>query len=106
MKIWCGDTTFLSTTSGKRVYAVAYDPPGNDGLGAKYYFPRTMADGRPFITEVDREVRFETTLTVTTPYVPNPFLEPATPEPLKRRSEKIFLTFDLRKMMIEGKTEI
>ena len=51
--------TFLSTKTGKRVGLARYEEPGPDDLGAKFYFPRALPDGRPFMTPEDKEVRFE-----------------------------------------------
>ena len=34
---------------GRRVFFKEYQPPGNDGLGARYIFPK-LPDGKPFIT--------------------------------------------------------
>lgn len=94
--------TFLATKTGKRVYLVRYDPPGRDGLGAKYYFPRFMEDGRPFVTVDDGEVRFETYLTLvesgTASGTPGEFEN--------QRTDRIWMQFDLRKMVFEGKLEI
>ncbi len=94
--------TFLATKTGKRVYLVRYDPPGRDGLGAKYYFPRFMEDGRPFVTVDDAEVRFETYLTLvesgTASGTPGEFEN--------QRTDRIWMQFDLRKMVFEGKLEI
>lgn len=94
--------TFLATKTGKRVYLVRYDPPGRDGLGAKYYFPRLMEDGRPFVTVDDGEVRFETYVTLvesgTASGTPGEFEN--------QRTDRIWMQFDLRKMVFEGKLEI
>jgi hypothetical protein len=94
--------TFLATKSGKRVYIVRYDPPGQDGLGAKYYFPRYMEDGKPFVTVDDDEVRFETPITLiesgTASGVPGEFEN--------TRTDRIWMQFDLRKMVFDGKLEI
>jgi hypothetical protein len=75
---------FLTTNSGKRVALVKYEPPSSDGLGAKLYFPRTLGDGAPFISDRDREIIFETQINN----------KPAT------------ATFDLRRMKYQGKLEI
>lgn len=52
--------TILSTKTGKKVTLIQYDPPGMDMLGAKFYFPRFLPDGRPLIANGDNELRFET----------------------------------------------
>jgi len=97
--------TYLSTNLGKRVHAIRYEPPGNDGLGAKYYFPRTLPDGTHLLSAKDKEVRFETTLTVTSPHVPSEFMV-THKNMTSQTSERILVVFDLRKMLFEGKLEI
>lgn len=52
-------TTFLETKDGRRVALMNYRPPIQDGLGAKFVFPRTL-DGKPFIDTTTPEVRFVT----------------------------------------------
>jgi hypothetical protein len=42
---------------GKRLYLQEYQPPGPDGLGAKFIFSR-LVERQPFITPADRTVRF------------------------------------------------
>jgi hypothetical protein len=94
--------TFLATKSGKRIYLVRYDAPGQDGLGAKFYFPRYMDDGRPFVTADDRELRFETFITLVESGTSS-----ATPGEFETdREDRIWMQFDLRKMVFEGKLEI
>jgi hypothetical protein len=76
--------TFLSTETGRRVEILRYDRPSLDMLGAKLYFPRTLPDGRPLITNRDRELRFETRV----------------------GGKRIKAKFDLKKMKYKGKLEI
>ncbi len=52
----------LATNDGKRVRPSRYEAPNPDRLGAKLYFPRNLADGRPFIASDDKELYFETQL--------------------------------------------
>jgi hypothetical protein len=47
---------YLERSDGKRLFVIDYKPPINDGLGAKFVFPR-MVDGQPFLTETG-DVRF------------------------------------------------
>jgi hypothetical protein len=94
--------TFLATKTGRRVYLVQYDPPGKDGLGAKFYFPRTGEDGRPFVTVEDREVRFETTISL----IESGTFSGTPGEEENERTERIWMQFDLRKMVFDGKLEI
>jgi len=51
------DVTYLERKDGKRVQLVDYRPPIQDGLGAKFVFPRTF-EGKPFIEATSGEVRF------------------------------------------------
>ena len=77
-------TTTLSTTTGSQVRLIQYDPPGMDMLGAKFYFPRTLPDGRPLIGHGDKELRFETRI----------------------NGKSVKVRFDLRKMIYKGKLAI
>jgi hypothetical protein len=47
---------YLERSDGKRLFVMDYKPPINDGLGAKFVFPRNV-DGQPFLTE-EGDVRF------------------------------------------------
>ena len=47
---------YLERSDGKRLFVMDYKPPTNDGLGAKFVFPR-MVDGHPFLTD-SGDVRF------------------------------------------------
>jgi hypothetical protein len=51
------DVTYLERKDGKRVQLLDYRPPIQDGLGAKFVFPRTV-EGKPFIDANTGEVRF------------------------------------------------
>jgi hypothetical protein len=51
------NTTYLETKDGKRVFLEQYMAPINDGMGAKFIFPR-MADGKPFVTKDSGFLRF------------------------------------------------
>lgn len=50
------NNTYL-LAGGQRVFIKEYQQPGNDGLGARYIFPR-MLDGKPFITPETGDVLF------------------------------------------------
>ncbi len=50
------NNTYL-LAGGQRVFIKEYQPPGNDGLGARYIFPR-MVDGKPFIMPETADVLF------------------------------------------------
>ena len=96
--------TFLSTKTGKRVYLFRYEPPGKDGLGAKFFFPRKLADGSPFVTLEDKELRFETKLTLR-----HLSLARNEGQGLPRevsRTDRIWAQFRLKKMVFDGKLEI
>ena len=47
---------YLERSDGKRVFVMDYKAPIEDGLGAKFVFPRQV-DGQPFLTETG-DVRF------------------------------------------------
>jgi hypothetical protein len=51
------NTTYLERSDGKRVFIEEYTPPGSDGFGARFIFPR-MVDGKPFLNADDTRVRF------------------------------------------------
>jgi hypothetical protein len=51
------NTTYLERNDGKRLFLEQYVPPGRDGFGARFIFPR-MVDERPFLTPEAGEVRF------------------------------------------------
>jgi hypothetical protein len=53
------NTTYLERKDGKRAPLMEYRAPVQDGLGAKFVFPRTV-DGKPFIEAESGEVRFST----------------------------------------------
>lgn len=76
-------STFLSTENGKRVSISGYKPPAWDRLGAKFYFPRRLPDGRLLISAGDVQLRFETEIW----------------------GGKVRVAFDLKKMMYREKLE-
>jgi hypothetical protein len=49
-------TTYLERKDGKRVALVEYQPPAQDGMGAKFIFPRQL-DGQPFLDANSGELR-------------------------------------------------
>lgn len=51
------NNTFLETKGGKRLFLQEYQQPRDDGVGARFIFPR-LVDGKPFITPESEEVRF------------------------------------------------
>lgn len=53
------NTTFLERKDGKRVYLIDYRPPEDDGIGAKFIFPR-FVDGERFLSAPEGAVRFVT----------------------------------------------
>jgi len=52
------ETTYLERKDGTRVALSQYRAPSQDGLGAKFVFPRTVG-GKPFIDAAAGEVKFE-----------------------------------------------
>jgi hypothetical protein len=53
------NTTYLERKDGKRVYLTEYRPPEDDGIGAKFIFPR-FVNGERFLTAPEGAVRFVT----------------------------------------------
>lgn len=51
------NTTYLERSDGKRIFIEEYTPPGSDGFGARFIFPRTL-DGKPFLSPEHAIVRF------------------------------------------------
>jgi hypothetical protein len=71
------------TADTKRIALDRYEPPGSDGLGAKYYFPRKLSNGAPLIAAADKKLIFETRI----------------------RKSKVKVEFNLSKMSYNGKPE-
>lgn len=55
------NNTYLSIKDGRRLFLKEYQPPGKDGLGARFIFTR-LVDGEPFISEKGAEILFHTDL--------------------------------------------
>ncbi len=51
------NNTFLESKDGRRIFVQEYQAPRNDGLGARFIFPRVV-DGKPFITAESGEIHF------------------------------------------------
>lgn len=51
------NTTYLERNDGKRLFLEEYVPPGKDGFGARFIFPRIVSE-RPFLTPETHDVRF------------------------------------------------
>src|SRR5262249_10927572 len=49
--------TWLQVDKGERIFLLEYQPPGKDGLGAKFIFPRTI-NGAPVIKPGDGSLQF------------------------------------------------
>jgi len=47
---------YLERKDGKKLFLMEYRPPTEDGMGAKFVFPRKF-EGQPFLSEND-SVRF------------------------------------------------
>ncbi len=56
--------TYLETKDGKRVFLDKYMQPSNDGMGAKFIFPR-IVNGEPFVAADGGFIRFYSELTST-----------------------------------------
>ena len=55
------NTTYLQRKDGERLFLENYAPPGREGFGALFAFPR-MVNGKPFVTPETGEVRFVSTV--------------------------------------------
>ena len=77
------NNTYLERNDGKRLFVGEYAPPGRDGFGARFIFPRTV-DGQPFLTPDAGEVRFFSEVD---------------------KSVKLNMRFKLAAMMYEGRLE-
>ncbi len=55
------NSTYLVAKGGERVFLQEYQPPQNDGLGARFVFPR-LVNGKPFITPESGEILFHAEL--------------------------------------------
>jgi hypothetical protein len=51
------NNTFLEAKGGQRVFLQEFQPPKQDGIGARFIFPR-LVDGKPFITPDAEEIHF------------------------------------------------
>jgi hypothetical protein len=51
--------TYLITNTGQRIYLKEYQPPRNDGFGARFIFPRII-DGKEMLSGGNGEVVFHT----------------------------------------------
>ena len=49
--------TYLERNDGARLFLTEYTPPGRDGFGARFIFPRHV-DGKPFINSDTKDIRF------------------------------------------------
>jgi hypothetical protein len=77
------NTTYLERNDGKRLFLEEYVPPGRDGFGARFIFPRVMGEG-PFLTSEFTDVRFVSEFGTTV---------------------KLRMAFKLADMMMDGKLE-
>lgn len=77
------NTTYLERGDGQRLFLEQYVPPGSDGFGARFIFPR-MLDGKPFLSTDFTIVRFVSDL---------------------GNSIKLHMTYKVKDMMLDGKIE-
>ena len=102
--------TFLATSGGKKAYLTRYEPPGKDGLGAKFFFPRLLKDGTPLVTLQDKEIRFQTTLENLRQTFGAGNVDGSSDfgegPGLTAREDRIWTVFKVKKMVFEGKLEI
>jgi hypothetical protein len=76
-------TTYLERNDGQRLFLEEYVPPGKDGFGARFVFPRTL-DGKPFLTTDFTIVRFVSDL---------------------GSSMNFHMTFKVKDMLVDGQLE-
>lgn len=76
-------TTYLERNDGQRLFLQEYVPPGKDGFGARFVFPRTL-DGKPFLTPDFTIVRFVSDL---------------------GSSMNFHMTFKVKDMVVDGQME-
>ena len=77
------NNTFIETKGGRRMFIQEYQPPRQDGLGARFIFPR-LVDGNPFITAESDEIHFVTELS---------------------SNYRLNMRYKIKDMMYEGKLE-
>lgn len=77
------NSTYLERSDGKRVFLEQYVPPGRDGFGARFIFPRRL-DEKPFLSSEFTSVRFVSDL---------------------GSSIKFYMDFKVRDMMLDEKLE-
>jgi hypothetical protein len=77
------NTTYLERNDGKRLFLEEYVPPGKDGFGARFIFPRVV-DEQPFLTTDFSDVRFVADFGTTV---------------------KLNMRFKISDMMLDGKLE-
>ena len=51
------NNTYLERSDGKRIFLMDYRAPIDDGIGARFVFPR-IVDGRPFLNGESGDIRF------------------------------------------------
>jgi hypothetical protein len=101
--------TYLLLKGGKRVFLKEYQPPGKDGLGARFIFAR-LVDGEPFISEKSEELLFHTDLsggsvidgTIPNSDIPN---RDASTRTARSYGFTINMRYKLKDMMWDGKLE-
>ena len=77
------NNAFLERNDGKRIFIEQYTPPGGDGFGARFIFPR-MVDEKPFLSPDISTVRFVADL---------------------GENIKFNMTYKVKDMMLDGKIE-
>lgn len=75
--------TYLERNDGKRIFLEEYVPPGGDGFGARFIFPR-MVDGKPFLSSETSMVRFVSNID---------------------SSIRLQMTYKVQEMMLDGQLE-
>jgi hypothetical protein len=104
------NNTYLLTKDGRRVFLKEYQPPRNDGFGARFVFPR-LVDGKPFVTPEGEELLFHSEFggrsalggTIPNSSIPNRDISPtSTAVPF---GFTLNMRYKIKDMMFDGRLE-
>jgi hypothetical protein len=104
------NNTYLLAKDGQRVFLQEYQPPRNDGFGARFVFPRVV-DGKPFVTPESGELLFHSDFggnSRLNSTIPNTSLPNRDPSQIRAATSFGFTLntrFKIKDMMFDGKLE-
>jgi hypothetical protein len=101
------NNTYLVLKDGKRLFLQEYQPPRNDGLGARFIFTRSV-NGVPFVTESGGEILFHSDLSggsVLDSNIPNSSIPNRAGGVPPRFGFTISTRYKIKDMMFDGKLE-